>query len=88
MTLTLDLLRSLLANRGPLSAYSAAKALMCRPEEICVMANDDWWHILKSAGPEGFVYQIRPVISTTKKMAKEIGIYNDSGIVKKTGWSP
>jgi len=80
MTLTLDLLHRLLSERGTLSAYDAARMLMCRPEEICAMASDDWWTVEKIAGPEGFLYRKRPVVDTRKRMAREVKEFINQGI--------
>ena len=88
MTLTLDLLHRLLNERGTVSAYDAARALMCRPEEICALANDSWWDIEKLAGPTGFLYRMRPVVDTRKKMARGVKEHCDQGITRTTMWSP
>ena len=84
MTLSLDLLHALLRDRGTLSAYDAARILMCRPEEVCVMAGDDWWTIEKLAGPEGFVYGRRTVIGPRQRLPKEVAVFDDSGINKRS----
>ena len=63
MTLSLDLLHRLLSERGTVSAYDGARALMCRPEEFAALAAEDWWGVLQHAGPGGWLYSLRPTIS-------------------------
>lgn len=86
MTLSIELLRRLLKDRGTLSAYDGAKALMCQPEQFCALAATDWWNTEQIAGPSGFLYRLRPTVSTTRRPVREVTEYADSVQIGRTGF--
>jgi hypothetical protein len=86
MTLSIDLLRKLLKERGTVSAYDGARILMCRPEEFCAMARDDWWSTEQIPGPEGWLYRPRASLSARATIQKSVKEYADSSQIGRTGF--
>ena len=79
---------STLQSRGTLSITDLAAAMNCTITEALEAVHLHWWEAEALAGPSGWLYRIRPVISTTKRMAREVKEHCDIGIVKSTGWRP
>lgn len=74
-----DLL-STLQSRGTLSINDLAAAMNCTITEALEAIHLHWWEAEQIAGPSGWLYRIRPVISTTKRMAREVRKYINVGI--------
>ena len=79
---------SALQSRGTLNINDLAAAMNCTMDEALEAIHCAWWEVLPIAGPSGWTYSLRPVISTTKRMEREVKSFDDSGIVKTTSWSP
>lgn len=86
MTLSIDLLRRLLKDRGTISAYEGARILMCSPEQFCSLAASDWWHVLQIPGPEGWLYTTRTSLSARAKVQGAIREYADTHAIGRSGY--
>ena len=52
----------LLSEQGRLSAYQLARAIGCAAERVLEIIHALWWEVLPEAGPEGFLYGLRPTL--------------------------
>lgn len=82
---TKDQFLSILKTYGPsLSAHEVAALGSVSLRQVLCAAHHDPWDIEQFAGERGWLYHKRPVLSAKAVRLKEVGIYDDSGIVKRS----
>jgi hypothetical protein len=63
MTCDASTILRLLSDQGRLSAYALARMIGCDPARVLEVIHTEWWTILPEAGPEGFLYGLRPTLA-------------------------
>ncbi len=63
MTCDATTILRLLSEQGRLSAYALARMIGCDPSRVLEVMRDLWWEIVPEAGPEGWLYGLRPTLA-------------------------
>lgn len=80
-----DQFLSTLQTYGPLlSAHEVAALAKVSIRQVLCCQHHHPWEIEAIAGEKGWLYRKRPVLSAKAVRLKEIGIYDDSGLSKKS----
>jgi hypothetical protein len=90
MTCDATTILRLLSEQGRLSAYHLARIIGCDPARVLAVMRDLWWEITAEAGPEGWLYGLRPTLA--QRLSKPIEparqYHNTRGTVMPGAYTP